>query len=1003
MAYRIEKETGDIVVNGFEHGIAVSPHKGLGNIQNGNISTEPGEVMPSFIRTQDTMTSTATGTGSLTFRDSSHVNLSITNSNNLFKGSWISVTNSSHTGELPNGTYYVSPSTGAGFQLQNYYNVSATIASASSVVNILAVGGGGGGGGGAANNFAGGGGGSGQFNYQTAQSVTNLAAYSVTVGSGGAAGGAQANGTAGASSAITGTGVSITALGGGYGAAQNGTVGGAGASGGGGVGTGVGGAATAGNAGGTGSGATAGAGGGAGAVGQAGGNNSGNFSQGGVGLSNSITGAAVFYSGGGGGGGNGNGTGGGSSSGGGGAAGASTGGGGATNGSAGTANTGGGGGGGGIATSGGNTSGGAGGSGVVIISVPTGIVASATGGVKTTSGGRDIWTFTLSGTWTPTFATIAAPTNLLTGFTTGLTATIQLVATMGKPLASATETYYSSGTLYYRYYILDSQGLVWIYDTQNEVTYTASDNVNWFLPDYNVLTNASGIGVISGILVVATSTGIFGKSIGTIGNTNSQTTNFIAFPDANRWQGSSQSTSAIHFCYVGHQGRLYITDASYVTSIFPDSTIANTASTADNVQSFCSYTTPNSPTQFSINIISGTTPTTSDSKRLPALFFSTGTLPPTLTAGTVYYIDSLGDNVNYQVYVAATGGSALDIQSGSVGTQYFTTFYPLASGSDSASGTPTYVYEPQRLSLPKFEVAQCMAEIGNIVLIGCASNIIYPWDQVQNLPASIISLPEANTQTIITVHQMAYVFPGNKGNVYITDGNVASAVTTVPDYCAGVPGTPLSYIEPMFSWGAAMYLRGRVYFSILDQTAIKTGNCGGVWSFVPTQNLYIGQDIGLALRLENQNSYGTYNGVATVLIPKQNQSAIAPQYFSGWESSITSPAYGIDTTGTSPATTVIFETDGIPTGTMLDKKTFEQIELKFASPLLSGDVVSLNYRKDLTSAWKSCGTIKLENNKRRLSGYFPANFENTQWLQLQGLLTPGSASSFIRVPELRIR
>lgn len=47
--------------------------------------------------------------------------------------------------------------------------------------------------------------------------------------------------------------------------------------------------------------------------------------------------------------------------------------------------------------------GGTGGNGEVIIKAPIGVVSSATGGVYTTVGGYDVWTFTSSGTWTPTF------------------------------------------------------------------------------------------------------------------------------------------------------------------------------------------------------------------------------------------------------------------------------------------------------------------------------------------------------------------------------------------------------------------------------------------------------------------------------------------------------------------------------------------------------------------------------------------------------------------------
>jgi hypothetical protein len=297
-----------------------------------------------------------------------------------------------------------------------------------------------------------------------------------------------------------------------------------------------------------------------------------------------------------------------------------------------------------------------------------------------------------------------------------------------------------------------------------------------------------------------------------------------------------------------------------------------------------------------------------------------------------------------------------------------------------------------------------MTEIGNYIVIGCIDNYLYIWDQVANTFATPIALPENNVAFIVTVHQMAYIGAGNKGNLYITDGSVASLVTTIPDYCAGVPGSPSTYVEPYFQFQTAMYMRGRVYFSVLDQTTTKAGNTGGVWSFIPTQNFYIGQDTGIALRLENQNSYGTYNGAATVLIPKVNQQAVSPQYFAGWFSSLASPLYGIDATGTFPSGTAVIETDLVPTGTILgvQKKTFTSIEYKVSSPLLSGESIQLYERGSLTDSWNSCGTM--QNDASNLSGYFTINFQNTQWVQFQAVLTANGTSTFSgdRLTEIRL-
>ena len=203
-----------------------------------------------------------------------------------------------------------------------------------------------------------------------------------------------------------------------------------------------------------------------------------------------------------------------------------------------------------------------------------------------------------------------------------------------------------------------------------------------------------------------------------------------------------------------------------------------------------------------------------------------------------------------------------------------------------------------------------------------------------------------------------------------------------------------------------MYVRGRVYFSILDQTATKAGNCGGVWSFVPTQNLYIGEDTGTALRLENQNSYGTYNGLANILIPSQTQTAISPQYWAAWQDSYSTGTsnFGIDFTNTVPVTTYIVETDLLETGTFLQKQTDSQIEYKLTTPLLGTDSVQLYYRTNATDAWTSCGTVNVETSNP-ISGYFNVNFQNTQWVQFRAVCTTtgDATSSFTRLRRIWFR
>ena len=256
-------------------------------------------------------------------------------------------------------------------------------------------------GGGAGGAYYGGGGGAGGLLTSTLSNLAKGVTLTATVGAGGASviinSGAGVKGNNGVNSSLAGSGfTTVTAAGGGGAGANSTLAGNSGGSGGGGSPPGNGGSGTVGqgNNGGTAVSAApdygAAGGGGAGAVGGSADNTAG---SGGVGVSNSITGSAVFYAGGGGGSSEETASGGAGGNGGGGASGDS----GSEAATAGTVNTGGGGGGSNQAQASG-----AGGSGVVILSVPDASYSGTTTGsptVATGVSGKTIITFTGNGTY----------------------------------------------------------------------------------------------------------------------------------------------------------------------------------------------------------------------------------------------------------------------------------------------------------------------------------------------------------------------------------------------------------------------------------------------------------------------------------------------------------------------------------------------------------------------------------------------------------------------------
>lgn len=953
VAYKFEKNKNgeqDLVISGWENGMAANPHKGLGFIKGANISTEEEEIMCSFARVAQLQSTSITGT----LTPISQSTVSFTTNPNI--GDWFSITTDSGTGLT--GTYYYlgSGQISATFQGPAVTNIvlntsttiifltsgtSWTVPSDWNNINnsIEVIGGGGAGGGGNGSGQSGSGGGGGGYSKITNLSLTPAATIAYVVGAGGTSSGSSGTDTYfnGASFGVS----SVGAKGGGGGVSSVGGAGGVGGASSSGIGTtkysgGTGGITAVGPAPGIG-------GGGGGAAGLNG---------------NGAAGGAAAGSGGSGGQGD-NGFGGTGGAGGGG--GTSPG-----NGASGTeydASHGSGGGGGGSANR-----------------ASPGQNGGNGGSYGAGGGGSSDLVAASGGTGSQGLIRIAYQP--LSPITTSATYSIR---SMGQPLQSATESYFDgSGNQQYRYYVLDSLGDIWVHDS-------AITSPVWFSPlatlPSNMTRPPSGLAVINGWVSYA------------LAFATNQYLYFLSTSMLSVFFGSSYPllSSTNHATLVGHQGRLYYTDGNYIGSIFPNTSLVSGAA---NIQSYASWTAPTiaDNTIGKLSLISGAVPYINGSTRVPVVFFSRGTTPTAIIQGTVYYVSTEpGSNYLFQVFSAASGGSALDLVTGSTGIQYFNTFYPVSTG-----GQATITITQQALNLPSFETAQCMVELGNSVLIGCKGNVLYPWNQVDVTPGDVLPLAENNVVNMITANTLTYIFAGQKGNIYICNGSSVSPAISVGDYCAGIPGTPNTYIEPYFSWGGAMFMRGRIWFSILDQTSTKAGNCGGVWSFVPSNNLFSNQTQSLALREENKSSYGTYSGLAAIMFPNQNQLAIGPQYWTGWYSSITSPTYGIDYSDTIPQQ-VIIETDLIPTGTLLQKQTFQQIEYKMATPLITGETVIISYRLNGTDAYTALSNSVI--SETGISGYFVPNFQLSQWLQLQITLTPlaNTSSSFCRLVELRLR
>ncbi len=302
----------------------------------------------------------------------------------------------------------------------------------------------------------------------------------------------------------------------------------------------------------------------------------------------------------------------------------------------------------------------------------------------------------------------------------------------------------------------------------------------------------------------------------------------------------------------------------------------------------------------------------------------------------------------------------------------------------------TYVFDQTQV-LPFTDAAQCIAPLGNNLLIGGKNNVIYPWDTFSQVPNFPILVAESNIVQLVTVNTNTFIFVGNRGRIYYTNGSQAQLYKKIPDHISGT-------VEPYFTWGGATSQKNQLYFSALVATnaGVASTQYGGVWAIdLDTK----------AIRLTNKLSYGTYGGYSTAIIANFGTNPAGTGLYIGWNASAGNS--GIDTTISTPYTgsQASIDSDLIPVGTFDRPTDFERMEYKLARPLVSGESINLYARLIFNTQDTGFGSaILTDATAGNFSSSSPVNFKNAQWLQLKAVLnSTASSPSYVRLKEIRIK
>ena len=319
-----------------------------------------------------------------------------------------------------------------------------------------------------------------------------------------------------------------------------------------------------------------------------------------------------------------------------------------------------------------------------------------------------------------------------------------------------------------------------------------------------------------------------------------------------------------------------------------------------------------------------------------------------------------------------------------------TTFDPTNAATFTISGSA--------LTLPAPALINCIEQLGTNLVVGGTSNLLYFWNKSDLGPSSNIILPETGISRLVTINSNTYIFAGNRGRIYLTNGANAQLYKKIPDHLAGT-------IEPYYQWGGAIYSKNQLYFSVsaVDaNTGAAINQYGGLWAVSTDTD---------AMRIVNRQSYGTYAGYISELAQDFTTSGVGNLTFlktsivtSWWDGAST---FGMDYTPASPTPYSNYEayidSDMIPVGTYLNPTTDTNVEFKLTVPLVAGEGVKLAYRQNFSQSFTDITNGEFLT-AGIISGVAKVSFQKSQWLQIRCYLkSTATTPSYVRLREIRLR
>ncbi len=265
----------------------------------------------------------------------------------------------------------------------------------------------------------------------------------------------------------------------------------------------------------------------------------------------------------------------------------------------------------------------------------------------------------------------------------------------------------------------------------------------------------------------------------------------------------------------------------------------------------------------------------------------------------------------------------------------------------------TYTYTKEALNIPTNYGIVKLTELGRFLMV-LANNDngngrMFPWD-IANSASSFenpVSFGDEEIKTAITVNNMVYVFTGNEGNIYKTDGVNVQWLAKLPEHLTGADSNKTSVIKP----NAITHKGDRIFFGT---SSGNSDEIAVVWSFNTVTNAIVEEHIV---------STGSSTDILDVRCLMFNDDVLKI----GWKDA-TNTEQGVDNISTTKRQAESDDYLGYiispfySLGSKLSKSVWRP-EIRMAKPL-SSDTISLFYRTAENGAWVQIESDWTTNNQQ---------------------------------------